>query len=182
MPSTPLPCPPSHSSPPTLSASRLHGSAILASASVSFALVAGVFAWIATHPRPAALSPQATSVVTTADSIELTAEPLDPPTPPQALFIAATPAFHRLHPRDEIVSNIPTLKEAPPLPPPASPPAKRDTEAALVQAPPHPAGETYGTQVLFHNTQAAAANLARNEHKLLFVMHISGNFEDSCFT
>lgn len=44
------------------------------------------------------------------------------------------------------------------------------------------AGETYGTQVLFHNNQAVAADLARHEHKLLFVMHISGNFEDSCFT
>jgi hypothetical protein len=45
-----------------------------------------------------------------------------------------------------------------------------------------PDGETYGTKVLFLNNREAAADKARNEHKLLFVMHISGNFEDSCFT
>jgi hypothetical protein len=48
--------------------------------------------------------------------------------------------------------------------------------------PKRPAGETYGTQVLFLNNQVAAAEAARHEHKLMFVMHISGNFEDSCFT
>jgi hypothetical protein len=36
--------------------------------------------------------------------------------------------------------------------------------------------------VLFLNNPAVAADLARRENKLLFVMHISGNFEDSCFT
>ncbi len=52
----------------------------------------------------------------------------------------------------------------------------------LLPLPQKPAGETYGTQVLFLNNQESAADIARNEHKLMFVMHISGNFEDSCFT
>jgi hypothetical protein len=45
-----------------------------------------------------------------------------------------------------------------------------------------PIGETYGTEVMFLNSREAAADKARDEHKLLFVMHISGNFEASCFT
>jgi hypothetical protein len=49
-------------------------------------------------------------------------------------------------------------------------------------APARPAGENYGTQVLFLNNPTAAEEAARSEKKLLFVMHISGNFEDSCFT
>ena len=48
--------------------------------------------------------------------------------------------------------------------------------------PKQPPGETYGTQVLFLNNREIAADTARREHKLLFVMHISGNFEESCFT
>lgn len=80
--------------------------------------------------------------------------------------------------------------DTPHLPPPVSPPLKQhkgvDAEwTPLWQQPPPPkppAGETYGTQVLFLNNREAAADMARREHKLLFVMHISGNFEDSCFT
>ncbi len=66
-----------------------------------------------------------------------------------------------------------------PLPEP-EPPLPQPKDAT--PAPPPPAGETYGTQVLFRNNRASASETAKREHKLLFVMHISGNFEDSCFT
>jgi hypothetical protein len=160
---------------------RINWSAILASASVSFALVVSVLAWIATHPRNAALPLPGRSVA----AVEPAAEP--PPTP----VFSATPAFYRSHPREGIAKNIPLIEEEPPpLPPPSTPqpPSFRPDfrGEAPWQAPrdalAKSAGETYGTQVLFHNNQEVAAALARHEHKLLFVMHISGNFEDSCFT
>jgi hypothetical protein len=67
------------------------------------------------------------------------------------------------------------------LPPPSE--KERSKEPAqAAQTPLAPAGETYGTQVLFLNNPAAAAEMARREKKMLFVMHISGNFEESCFT
>jgi hypothetical protein len=49
-------------------------------------------------------------------------------------------------------------------------------------APARPAGETYGTSVLFLNNPEQAARVALQEAKLLFVLHVSGNFEESCFT
>jgi hypothetical protein len=45
----------------------------------------------------------------------------------------------------------------------------------------HPT-ETYGTQVNFLGIPEEAAEQARQEKKLLFVLHVSGNFEESCFT
>ena len=105
------------------------------------------------------------------------------------------PALHRPHPRKQIVRNIPRVEKTPPplLAPSASLlqqsrgkdlglPRRQIPENVSVKAPPKPAGETYGTQVMFHSNQAEAAELAQQKHKLLFVMHISGNFEDSCFT
>ena len=45
-----------------------------------------------------------------------------------------------------------------------------------------PACETFGTQVQFVGNPADAARLARQENKLMFVLHLSGNFEDDKFT
>jgi hypothetical protein len=42
--------------------------------------------------------------------------------------------------------------------------------------------ETYGTQVSFLSNPADAARRAAKERKLLFVLHLSGNFEDARFT
>ncbi len=169
--------------------SRMNWSAILASASAALALVFSVLAWIVTHPHKAA--PPLPSASTAA--VETPTEPAPPP--PQTVAFSATPAFHRSHPQEMIAKNIPLLEEdPPPLPPPSSrqPPQLRDNDMmrspwqippdAFVKAPKQSAGETYGTKVLFLNNQTEAADLARQQHKLLFVMHISGNFEDSCFT
>jgi hypothetical protein len=43
-------------------------------------------------------------------------------------------------------------------------------------------GETYGTQVEFQSSPAKASKQAIQDHKLMFVLHISGNFEDAKFT
>jgi hypothetical protein len=44
------------------------------------------------------------------------------------------------------------------------------------------ADTTYGTAVNFLATPAKAASEARKSNKLTFLLHISGNFEDSGFT
>ena len=40
----------------------------------------------------------------------------------------------------------------------------------------------YGTRVKFVNNPLTAARKAAQDEKLLFVLHISGNFEDAGFT
>jgi hypothetical protein len=45
-----------------------------------------------------------------------------------------------------------------------------------------PACESYGTAVEFLSRPADAARQAVQEDKLLFVLHVSGNFEDAKFT
>jgi hypothetical protein len=42
--------------------------------------------------------------------------------------------------------------------------------------------ETFGTEVAFVRNAQEAARLARQEHKLAFLLHVSGNFEDNAFT
>ncbi len=41
---------------------------------------------------------------------------------------------------------------------------------------------SFGTQVEFFATPSLAAREARKEQKLVFVLHVSGNFEDPRFT
>jgi hypothetical protein len=55
----------------------------------------------------------------------------------------------------------------------------RETPAAPGAAPPR---GKYGTQVDFVDDPAAAAKKAAKDDKLLFILHIAGNFEDSGFT
>jgi hypothetical protein len=49
-------------------------------------------------------------------------------------------------------------------------------------APPCEGGATYGTRVEFVRTPAEAARQARGKDKLVFLLHVSGNFEDPGFT
>jgi hypothetical protein len=171
---------------------RLHWSPIIASASVSFALVVCVVAWIAVHPNKSPHSLESARVAVVENSMLST--------PQVTPVITPTPAFHRAPARETIADNLAGIEEElPPLPPPPSPRPKplplseqpplplpeerHPSQPPVVEAvPPQPPGETYGTQVLFMNNREAAADLARRDRKLLFVMHISGNFEDSCFT
>jgi hypothetical protein len=41
---------------------------------------------------------------------------------------------------------------------------------------------SHGTRVEFFDTPSEAAKVARKEQKLVFVLHVSGNFEDPRFT
>jgi hypothetical protein len=55
-------------------------------------------------------------------------------------------------------------------------------EPAPLPSPAAPACETFGTRVQFVSNPTDAARMARQENKLMFVLHISGNFEDARFT
>jgi hypothetical protein len=189
----PLPRSPSHLAlrrEPSLDCSGqpygLNWPIILASVSASFALVAGILAWIATHPHKEPPPPQSLRVA----AIETPTVLFAPPAPFQAPIISTTPTVHHI-PREEKTKTALSLEEeSPSLPPPPQPKPHKSSDAESIsplQLPPppepkRPDGETYGTQVLFLNNQEGAAQTARHEHKLMFVMHISGNFEDSCFT
>jgi hypothetical protein len=41
---------------------------------------------------------------------------------------------------------------------------------------------SHGTRVEFYDTPSEAAKVAKKEQKLVFVLHVSGNFEDPRFT
>lgn len=41
---------------------------------------------------------------------------------------------------------------------------------------------SFGTRVEFFHSPSLAAREAKKEHKLVFVLHVSGNFEDPRFT
>ena len=60
---------------------------------------------------------------------------------------------------------------------------------AMARGPGDDAGEnkeascgSYGTQVKFVSTPSEAARQAKAEEKLVFVLHVSGHFEDPTFT
>lgn len=42
--------------------------------------------------------------------------------------------------------------------------------------------ETYGTSIEWMGSPSEAAHKARKEEKLVFVLHVSGYFEDAAFT
>jgi hypothetical protein len=76
---------------------------------------------------------------------------------------------------------------------PASPPLPVGEDERVVAIPVLPLSEqglsgqpadfeTHGTQVAFAGNPSEAARLAARDRKLLFVLHLSGNFEDANFT
>jgi hypothetical protein len=153
--------------------------AVIAASAVGFALIVSVLAWIVTHPVKASQPPElaTTPAVLAAAPEEKTETPAPAPVAPPAFAPAVVTPVSHVNRQDVVLNRIPLIEEAPPpLPPPP-----RETEPAAEAAAPAN-GETYGTNVVFMNNPAAASESARRDDKLLFVMHISGNFEDSCFT
>ena len=59
-----------------------------------------------------------------------------------------------------------------PLPAPAPQPIPQDHKCGTC------GGNTYGTSIEFVGSPSEAAARARKEEKLVFVLHVSGNFED----
>ena len=65
---------------------------------------------------------------------------------------------------------------SPPASPKASGPAQPEAEPAAL------ARRLHGTSVAFVRTPAEATQLAGRAGKLLFLLHVSGHFEDPAFT
>lgn len=56
------------------------------------------------------------------------------------------------------------------------------TVTAASDKPSVPSCESFGTKVEFVDSPAEAARLAKPAEKLVFVLHVSGHFEDPRFT
>jgi hypothetical protein len=90
-------------------------------------------------------------------------EPLEEPKPAGSLVVQSPP--------DAFVSaSVPVAAD------PAAAPFNWSAPASP------PTCEKFGTQVEFISNPVEAADQARKNQKLLFVLHLSGNFEDAKFT
>jgi hypothetical protein len=105
-------------------------------------------------------------------ALEVAKEFVGPPAPP---------------PRDESTPAQVEVAQAEPAPPPEA--AKVSLKALAPRegdscdpSTCKPGGDFYGTAVAFVATPHLAAEEAARQHKLQFVLHVSGNFEDPGFT
>jgi hypothetical protein len=137
----------------------------------------GVVAWAALQPPASsaldtALPPAAaTTTVGPASSQRIPDGPAKPIAEVQESPDAANDESAGPYPNAAAFSPEPA-----PLPSPAAP-------ATFAEAPSSPADcQSYGTSVKFLGSPAEAARLAAQQQKIQFVLHISGNFEDSKFT
>jgi hypothetical protein len=150
-------------------------------------LVAGLLVWLATYPAP--------RLADAAPGGENAAAQEAPPRTPAVLPRASEPNAKQDHPakahspagearaRTKSSARRPVLPRGGPAT--AADQAPQEPWKEEPPVPPlsgRPAGETYGTSVVFLSNPAEAARHARQEDKLLFVLHVSGNFEESCFT
>ena len=146
-----------------------------------------------------------TTVATVPEATPTDSEAADPP----LLDEKPLPAIHRAVVRAEVAAPVrPAVKQekavpkeltpeqlqpvarevAPPDRPDSvpEPPAPQPVAPApvpppvVVKAP--PGTETFGTSVVFVRTPLVAARQAREQQKLLFILHVSGDFEEACFT
>ncbi len=158
--------------------------AVVAAGGVSLLLLFGLLIWVAAHPAEARTVDAPVSPAA--------AVPAPPPAPSAETPRAEGPPAeaqvpdrhsHRNTSVRHAAGKRPTT-ERPAEEPKKAPPPEPKKEAAPPPGPrsARPAGETYGTSVLFLSNPDEAARLAREENKLLFVLHVSGNFEESCFT
>jgi hypothetical protein len=176
------PAPPS----PTARPGLIYWPAVAAAAGLSLALVAGLFVWLATLPAPQRDD---------AAGGENAAAQEAPPRTQAVLPRASEPTAKQDNPAKahSPAGDVGARKKSPASrsvlprrePSPPADQAPHDPKEEELPAPPlsgRPAGETYGTSVVFLSNPAEAARRARQEDKLLFVLHVSGNFEESCFT
>jgi hypothetical protein len=141
----------------------LYWPAVLAAGAFAALLVGGVIAGLASQRASARAMPVAAAAPEVRSAPEATVAAL--PALPLAAPVAvapATPAPPR--PRAEAAETEALARRA---------------EARSVRP---ASGERYGTAVTFLCDPADAAAEARRQGKLLFVLHLSGNFEDSQFT
>jgi hypothetical protein len=144
-----------------------------------WAFVIGIV--IAWNPRPS--SPPPAEPGETAAVAPHPAQPNLPPAPPTPAPVETIPMPREIVVRTEVV-RVPV--EAP-VPVPSEPVAVAPAAAPAAAAPldfTAPAGKckTYDTKVHFHPTITDAKDEAKKSGKMVFVLHISGDFDDPGFT
>ena len=163
---------PASGAPPRL----LNWQAVSIAGAAAVLVMAGVLAWVARHPpgrsRITTAASPAVAVVAAGTSREpavappAAAAPVEPAAPEPEPLPAQLPA-------EPVLTANPAAAPAPvPAPEAAAAPAE---EAA-------PVCDRFGTSVEFETNPVRAMKQAARTQKLLMVLHISGNFEDSGFT
>jgi hypothetical protein len=154
---------------------------VVAGAAVgSLLLVAALFALLP-HRRPTALAVPTVEV----DSALLAAAsaPVEAPPAPEPQ-VAAESVRVEAPPAPKQPVTAPPAPEQQASAPPPSPPEVADS-SVLKLAAAQGKGTTcqqYGTAVSFYDSPAEARAKAREEDKLVFVLHVAGNFEEPGFT
>ena len=62
------------------------------------------------------------------------------------------------------------------------PPDNKQCEVCEAPRPSKPGRQFYGTRVEFVRNPTEAAKIAKEEDRLTYILHVSGNFEDPQFT
>jgi hypothetical protein len=136
-----------------------------------------------------------------ADASVVAEKPAEPPAEPPAAPVVAVETKPVSNPADELPGSVKagptstvTVSTSPPAPSEAKVIADRNTElleALLARTqqqpiappePPKPKCVSCGTAVKLISDPELAAKQAALEHKLLFVIHLAGNLEESKFT
>jgi hypothetical protein len=159
---------------------------------LALAVLGSLFAWMAFHPitGPAvevAVTPQPPTeeLATVEASIPVAAVetlPADESQPRKSTLVRRTPDLLPDEPRTASLPDPPLEPKEEPPTDPLLPEQGKEPAPPAERVPARPTGETYGTSVLFLSNPEQAARVAHAETKLLFVLHVSGNFEESCFT
>jgi hypothetical protein len=161
LPVVPPPLPPGWGRPPLV-----HRVPVLAAAGAALVLVGAALAWAALHPSQRSAAPPPAAAVSDGPVASILPAAVSLPAP--APEPPAAPAQPPAEPRQRRV-KLAVQSFAAPAQPPAPPE-------------PRPVGQTYGTRVTFLASPEEAMRVAQRERKLVFVLHVSGNFEESCFT
>jgi hypothetical protein len=107
-------------------------------------------------------------------------EPVAPVAVPVLQPVAASVPVEEPAPIPAAPAQVAAAQPADPVPVAAAAPEK--CVACEPGGPGAPAHATYGTAIKFNGNPLQAADEAAKEKRLLFVLHISGNFEDDRFT
>jgi hypothetical protein len=179
--------------PPVADSPRVYWPIILASFGIGVLFVGGVIAVLRLSPQPTA-APAALPIALA--SVDEEPERAPASSPQNKSVPANSEASPRLPAPDREKTKVP---EPPPgTPHQVQPPSDKQPEPAQqplddpfadpTGAPPThtkqvaTACSNYGTSVNFVDDPQKAAEQAIKENKLLFVLHVAGNFEDSKFT
>ena len=155
-----------------------HWKPVAAAAAVGLLLVVAVVAWAARHHRRAAADADSTAappVRERAAPAKTTAAP-SPFVP--VLKGVAVAAVNGVPSRPVAAASVAPLA----VPEPIAPPPETRMAAVAAAEPDGAVCRKFGTSVDFDPNPTHAAKRAAETEKLLLVLHVSGNFEDSGFT